>query len=244
MDGGAGFLAYLEKLPTFQNAVWAFATAVVITLIAKIASRPFQRKAVENEVFKAAMEEQRQGYLGQIAGWKLTCERHEGWIKTLEAEKVSTANHIANLERQLRERNERDRPYPTEPEDDAVILAAEDNKPFADAFKRMMKTINQKVFVVETGMDALRALRSYSQFKLMVLDFGLPDISGLEVAVQARREGFGLPIVGLSGMAGHIDKDDPMVMEAKFTEVMTKTGRVSEICRVVARLLAENGGNK
>lgn len=229
------------KLASIGNAFYALLGTMFVALLGYFLKKPFMKKAVENEVFKTQMQELREGFLGQIAGWKTQCDSLSGRVAQLESQRSIWEARANQLENELQEERSKNRPWPIEPDEDAIIVLAEDENAFANTFKRMMERLKITIFIVTTGFDALKALRFYPQFKMMVLDFGLPDIDGVQVAVQARREGFGLPIIGLSGTADYLDRSDPRVIEAGFAEVLPKTARVADVSRHVLRILAAQG---
>src|SRR5262249_12827194 len=113
----------------------------------------------------------------------------------------------------------------------------EDENQYADYLCRLLRRISYEAHVVKSGQDALRYLRQYPQFRLMTLDFGLPDIDGVQVAIQARREGFDIPIIGISGGAKYMDENDPDIKAAQFVKVIPKTSRAAEIARLILSVL-------
>ena len=79
------------------------------------------------------------------------------------------------------------------------VLIADDSEDFAEMLKLLLETQGANCSVAHTGAAALDAMRSRN-FDLVVLDVGLPDIDGLEVARRARRlNSPPLRLVGLSG---------------------------------------------
>lgn len=86
------------------------------------------------------------------------------------------------------------RPQPT-----ARILLVEDEPVTAEVFARALHNDGNAVRVVRDGIQALHALRDEVP-DLLVLDLGLPTLSGLEV-LRRLREGAGpdLPVVVISG---------------------------------------------
>lgn len=82
------------------------------------------------------------------------------------------------------------------------ILIVEDTKQLHDAFVWVFKTEGFEVFAAETGQDAL-VLYDDEVPTHVLLDLGLPDISGWEVMQQIRQRptGSNTRIILLTGYA-------------------------------------------
>jgi CheY-like chemotaxis protein len=86
----------------------------------------------------------------------------------------------------------------------ARILLVDDEVSIQRAVGPLLRARGYDVDVVGTGADALKALRAESP-DLIVLDLGLPDIEGTEVARRIRG-GSAVPIVVLSARGSEADK--------------------------------------
>ena len=84
------------------------------------------------------------------------------------------------------------------------ILLVEDETAIADTVLYALSTEGIKAQHVTLGYAALEAVRSVP-FDLIVLDIGLPDMSGFEVCRQLRMFS-DLPVIFLSARAGEIDR--------------------------------------
>ena len=80
--------------------------------------------------------------------------------------------------------------------DGARILVVDDELEIRRALRRGLKAYGYEVFTVGNGEEALEAVAQYRP-DLMVLDLGLPGMSGLEVCRQVRAQS-NLPIIVLS----------------------------------------------
>jgi DNA-binding response OmpR family regulator len=88
------------------------------------------------------------------------------------------------------------------PAENARILVVDDDQGLLDLLERMLTRLGAVPSIVETGGEALEALKS-QQFDLVILDLMLPDIDGLDVLAQIREELHldGLPVIILSALA-------------------------------------------
>ena len=69
------------------------------------------------------------------------------------------------------------------------ILIAEDDQVLADALLRSLRTSGAAVDRVATGSQADAALMTNSEFDLLILDLGLPNMHGLEILKRLRARG-------------------------------------------------------
>lgn len=80
------------------------------------------------------------------------------------------------------------------------ILVVDDNEQVADALTMLLSTVGHEVHTEHTGQAALRAIQTF-QPEVVLLDIGLPDMDGYEVARCLREQG--LPgevrLIALSG---------------------------------------------
>jgi DNA-binding response OmpR family regulator len=87
----------------------------------------------------------------------------------------------------------------------AKVLLVEDDGSVADAVQEVLRFESYIVDTVDNGKDALYRLK-YHSYDLMIIDWGLPDMTGLEVCAQYRQAGGTLPIIMLTGRGGIDDK--------------------------------------
>jgi DNA-binding response OmpR family regulator len=86
----------------------------------------------------------------------------------------------------------------------ASILVVEDELKIRDLVRSYLEREGHAVMTTGSGADAL-ALAARSRPDLVVLDLGLPDVPGEEVARELRREG-AVPILVLTARAGQEDR--------------------------------------
>ena len=85
------------------------------------------------------------------------------------------------------------------------ILLAEDDSMIADGLLRALRKSSYAVDHVSNGADADTALAS-QQFDLLILDLGLPRVSGIEVLKRLRARKNALPVLILTAMDGLEDR--------------------------------------
>ncbi|MDD5176699.1 MAG: response regulator [Sterolibacterium sp.] len=81
------------------------------------------------------------------------------------------------------------------------ILLAEDDRIIADGLQRSLRKAGYAIDCVTNGVDADAALSS-QQFDLLILDLGLPKLSGIEVLRRLRARKKTLPVLILTAQDG------------------------------------------
>lgn len=109
------------------------------------------------------------------------------------------------------------------------LLLVEDDPRLGRALKRLLEGERHLVELVPTGAEALEVAAS-DGIELVVLDVGLPDISGLEVARRLRDAGSSLPILMLTARDAVGDRvagldsgaDDYLVKPFAYEELVAR----------------------
>lgn len=83
----------------------------------------------------------------------------------------------------------------------AKILIVEDDTELAKSIADWLTLENHTVEHAETGEDGLQLVNGY-QYDLLILDWQLPGISGVDVCKQYRRGGGEMPVLFLTGKSG------------------------------------------
>ncbi|MCI0379347.1 MAG: response regulator [Gemmataceae bacterium] len=78
------------------------------------------------------------------------------------------------------------------------LFLVEDDDDFAYLMRKSLERAGHKVTVCHNGADALIVL-GHSQFQLVLLDHGLPDMGGLELLHTLKREGIATPVLMVTG---------------------------------------------
>lgn len=79
----------------------------------------------------------------------------------------------------------------------ARILLIEDDPPLARGVSALLRSAGHSVDVAEDGETAVMVIHE-EPYALVVLDIGLPDMSGLDVLSKIRREGEKVPVLVLT----------------------------------------------
>jgi PAS domain S-box-containing protein len=101
------------------------------------------------------------------------------------------------------------------------VMVADDNKDAADALAMLLELAGHEVRVAHCGRAALSVAQTFRP-EVALIDIGMPDLSGYEVAKELRREswGAGIHLIALTGWGR--DDDRQRAKDAGFDRHMTK----------------------
>lgn len=117
------------------------------------------------------------------------------------------------------------------------VLLVEDDAAISDPLVRALSREGYDVVPVGTGEAALAEMRNEPD--LVVLDLGLPDMDGLDVARKARSDGRTFPILILTARAEEVDM--VVGLDAGADDYVTKPFRLAELLARVRALLRRSG---
>jgi two-component system copper resistance phosphate regulon response regulator CusR len=109
------------------------------------------------------------------------------------------------------------------------VLVVEDEKRIADFLSRGLQSAGYAVDVVHTGGDAIERVHS-TEYDLVVLDLGLPDVDGLQVLSKIKNRKTIPPVLILSARDSVDDRvkgleqgaDDYLVKPFAFVELLAR----------------------
>ncbi|MDR0432480.1 MAG: response regulator transcription factor [Bifidobacteriaceae bacterium] len=120
----------------------------------------------------------------------------------------------------------------------ARIILAEDDAAIAEPLARALTREGYEVSVHGTGQGLLDDV---SDADLVILDLGLPDMDGLDVARTIRSRGLELPILILTARADEVDT--VVGLDAGADDYVTKPFRLAELLARVRALLRRTGAD-
>ncbi len=110
------------------------------------------------------------------------------------------------------------------------ILVVDDNVNAAQAMGKLLTAHKYDVVLAYNGKEALEKARDLCP-GVILLDIGLPDMSGYDVAKQLRAEDSPSILVALSGYGPDYDQEN--FEQAKFDEYLVKPVSVQDIIRAI-----------
>jgi DNA-binding response OmpR family regulator len=119
----------------------------------------------------------------------------------------------------------------------AKLLVVEDDENLRETVQDWLIFENHTVEIAITGPEALEQL-SISQFDLIVLDWYLPDIDGIDVLKRYRASGGTTPVLMLSGRDS--DQARQAGMAAGAIKFLKKPFRLQELSAAIRETLGPN----
>ncbi|MFL6709848.1 MAG: ATP-binding protein [Massilia sp.] len=113
------------------------------------------------------------------------------------------------------------------------VLVVDDSVDGAETLVELLEALGQEADCVHTGGAAIAAAQA-QHYDLVLLDLGLPDISGIQVALHLRGKPWGrsLRLVALTGLGQQQDRD--LTRAAGFDLHLVKPVRIEDLMALVA----------
>ena len=130
---------------------------------------------------------------------------------------------------------ERDRPGSAEADARPLVLVVDDNRDAAHTMAALMDVLGCRASVRHDGPAALEAIKRLGP-DLVLLDIGLPGMSGLEVAARVRAEVANPPtLIAVTGYGQ--ERDRQLSFDAGFFAHLTKPVDADQLEELLKRLL-------
>jgi CheY-like chemotaxis protein len=120
----------------------------------------------------------------------------------------------------------------------AVILLVDDDTAVREVTASILRDLGHVVMEVGSGGGALDLLDRNAQIDLVILDFAMPGMNGMEVARQVRAKVPSRPVVFVTGYA-----DLSALADIDETEIVRKPFIGNELRDKVQLALANRAGN-
>jgi len=117
------------------------------------------------------------------------------------------------------------------------IHICEDNEKNLELFKAVLGTIpNLSILTSMTGEECLQQMKT-NPVDVIILDIQLPDMSGIDVCRELRKEGIhkNTPIIAVTSFA--MKGDEGRILEAKFTDYVSKPILIKEFRAMILKYL-------
>jgi CheY-like chemotaxis protein len=123
----------------------------------------------------------------------------------------------------------------------ARILLVDDNKLGLAARKTVLEELGYRITTAAEGQEALEQF-SRSQFDLIITDYRMPKMNGLELINRVRERSADLPIILISGYADALGFDEAST--GANIVIPKSANEVTQLVRSVNRLLRRTAPKK
>ncbi len=120
----------------------------------------------------------------------------------------------------------------------ANILLAEDDKSMLNFLVLALERADHKVTAMQSGIDALNALKEGTKFDLLLTDIVMPGLDGIELAQKASDINPDIKIMfitGFAAMAMRSDSDET----PNNTKTMSKPFHLNDLVEQVENILTD-----
>lgn len=123
----------------------------------------------------------------------------------------------------------------------AHILVVEDDPTLLRGVKTLLRRADHEVSEAGTGREAMRLLQK-RPFDVVVTDINMPEMDGIELIVELRKLGLGIPVIAMSG-GGRLPKELLLENAALLgaVETIAKPFEPERLLDAVARALGVTG---
>jgi signal transduction histidine kinase/CheY-like chemotaxis protein len=90
-----------------------------------------------------------------------------------------------------------------------IILLADDEEMLSDLLAELLESKDYNVIKVSSGQEVLRVLTEEIKVDLLIIDYNMPGMSGLETIEEIRKLQIDLPVILSSGLADIGEEIDP-----------------------------------
>ena len=124
----------------------------------------------------------------------------------------------------------------------ATVLLIDDEATVRSGVRRLLRTKGHEVLEASNGREAIAAIRRHD-LDLVITDINMPEADGIEVIMELRAQGSGVPIIAISG-GGRLEKDLLLANAAMLGAIITlpKPFELDVLSASVDRALQVNGG--
>ena len=112
------------------------------------------------------------------------------------------------------------------------VLITDDNQDVTKALGRVFKRRGHRVRLASSGAETLEAYREKTPDVIMI-DIGLPDISGLEIARQLRRQHDNTALLLIASTGYGQAKDKALSKQAGFDHHLTKPFNLAQLTTII-----------
>ena len=114
------------------------------------------------------------------------------------------------------------------------ILLVDDNKLGLCARKSVLEELGHRCATAANGVDALEQFND-SKFDLVVTDYKMPRMNGIELIARLRKQSPGLPVILISGFVDSLGLSEDNT--GADVVIQKSNNEVAHLVRAVSRLL-------
>jgi len=120
------------------------------------------------------------------------------------------------------------------------IAVVDDEEAIVSSIQSILVYYGYRVTIFSDSLEALRVItESPGEFDLMITDYSMPNLSGLEIAATLKKRGISLPVILMSGFIGK--EVETAAREKGIIEIMVKPISAYQLAEAIGRILSPGG---
>lgn len=116
-----------------------------------------------------------------------------------------------------------------------IIMLADDEEMLNDLLGELLESNGFYVLKVNNTKEVFRILNEEVKVDLLIIDYNLPEISGLECVTKLREMGLNMPVILASGATNFIDEE---IVKARINYRLQKPYEFENILEIIKKLLS------
>lgn len=120
------------------------------------------------------------------------------------------------------------------------VLVVDDDSSFRELLTELLETAGYQVWTAEDGLAGLDLLRN-GPFDLILVDYRMPKMTGLDMTAYIRRSDTVIPIILITG--DYYTLDPEIVAQAGITQVLPKPLKIQEFLNICSTESKKKGAN-
>lgn len=124
-------------------------------------------------------------------------------------------------------------------QEEPKVLIVEDSEEVLWMMGNVLESAGFIVDAVTTGTEAIRKIKESPEIKVIVLNFLLPDMTGVSVFEQVRKDGFKGEVIGTTGLI----EGKEMFQEAGLFAFLEKPFEIFELVGLCKQALRVSNGS-
>ena len=116
------------------------------------------------------------------------------------------------------------------------ILLVDDDISLLDTIKKLLEVMGYIVISATGSREAIDLMKS-CKLDVVITDYSMPDMNGIEMVIEAKKILVGIPKILYTGRIDLIG--EKQITEAGIDEVVTKPCRISKLDSIIKKVMTE-----
>lgn len=124
----------------------------------------------------------------------------------------------------------------------AKVLVVDDNKVNLKVASSLLKRYNMQSTVAESGQQAIKLLSDNSDYDIILMDYMMPEMDGIEATKQIKENGINIPVIALT--ANTIEGAKEMYLKAGMVGYLPKPIDIHELDEILSKWIPQDKQKK